>query len=116
MSGSGYDLKLIPEPEFFFSPGTRTGPENFTRAHAPVRSGSGYPAGLLYSILKQITINMVSVDMDWIEKHKYQIELAKIDVRIDLSSDHCVYPQNQTSDTMTTQLSAIYRRERNEGV
>ncbi len=61
-------------------------------------------------------IEIVSVDMDWIEKHKYQIELAKIDVRIYLSSDHCVYPQNQTSDTMTTQLSAIYRRERNEGV
>jgi hypothetical protein len=36
-------------------------------------------------------------------------------VRNWLSSDHCVYPQNQTPDTMTIQLSAIYSRERNEG-
>ncbi len=43
------------------------------------------------------------------------MELAKIDVRIHLSFDNSVYPQNQTSDTMTTQLSAIYRRDRNEG-
>ncbi len=35
-------------------------------------------------------IEIVSVDIDWVEKHKYQIELAKIDVRIYLSSDHCV--------------------------
>jgi len=36
-------------------------------------------------------------------------------VRIWLFFDHCVYPQIQTPDTMTTHLSAIYRRERNEG-
>ncbi len=28
--------------------------------------------------------------------------------------DHCVYPPNQTPDTMATQLSAIYRREGNK--
>ncbi len=31
-------------------------------------------------------------------------------VRISLSSDHCVYPPNQTPHTMITQLYAIYRR------
>jgi hypothetical protein len=60
--------------------------------------------------------NVACLHLCWL--HSYGILIIKLNyiylVKIFLCSDHCVYPQNQTPDTMATQRSAIYRRERND--
>jgi len=48
-------------------------------------------------------------------KYKGSTNFGLLLVRIYLSSDHCVYPQNHTPDPLTTKFSAMYRRETNEG-
>jgi hypothetical protein len=42
--------------------------------------------------------------------------MNRILVRISISSDHCVYPPNQTPDPMNTQISAREKRGREDSI
>jgi len=57
-------------------------------------------------------IDVLHIKEDWTNTLKIKCLFFYTTVRISISSDHCVYPPNETPDTITTPLSAIYRPER----